>query len=75
MLLQKKVIRTIAKASYSDHAHPVFIQYKYLKVLDIVKFVHPRVCACMYVRTPNCVILNIFIISNTFRLRRGGIFM
>ena len=37
MLLQKKAIRNIAKASYLDHTHPLFVQYKCLKFLDIVK--------------------------------------
>ena len=28
MLLQKKTIRIIAKASYLDHTHPFLVQYK-----------------------------------------------
>jgi len=37
MLLQKKAIRNIAKANYLDHTNPLFVQYKCLKVLDVVK--------------------------------------
>ena len=37
MLLQKKAIRDIAKDSYLDHTYQVFVQYKCLKCLDIVK--------------------------------------
>jgi len=37
MLLQKKAIRTISKASYLDHTHPLFIQYKCLRFLVILK--------------------------------------
>jgi len=36
--ITKNVIRNFAKASYLDHTHPLFIQYKCLKFLDIVKF-------------------------------------
>ena len=38
MALQKKAIRNISKASYLDHTHLLFVQYKCLKILDIVKF-------------------------------------
>ena len=34
MVLQ---IHNIAKASYLDHSQPLFVQYKCLKFLDIVK--------------------------------------
>ena len=37
MLLQKKAIRNVAKASYLDHTHPLFVQHNCLKFLDIVK--------------------------------------
>ena len=37
MLLQKKAIRNIAKASYLDYSQPLFVQNKCLKCLDIVK--------------------------------------
>jgi len=35
MLLQKKAIHNIAKASYIDHTHPLFVQYKRLKFFNI----------------------------------------
>jgi len=31
------LMRLQKKASYLDHIHPLFVQYKYLKYLDIVK--------------------------------------
>jgi len=37
MLLWKKAIRNIAKSYYLDHMHPLFVQSKCLKCLDIVK--------------------------------------
>jgi hypothetical protein len=37
ILLQKKAICNIAKASYLDNTHPLFVQYKCSKFLDIVK--------------------------------------
>jgi len=37
MVLQNKVMHNFAKASYLDHTHPLFVQYKCLKFLDIVK--------------------------------------
>ena len=37
MLLQKKAICITAKASYLDHTHPLFVEYKCLNFLDIVK--------------------------------------
>ena len=37
MLLQKKAICITAKASYLDHTHPLFVQCKCLKCLDIVQ--------------------------------------
>ena len=36
MLLQKKAIRNIAKASYLDHNNALFVQCKRLKLLVIV---------------------------------------
>ena len=37
ILLQKEAIRNIAKASYLDDTHPLFVQYKCLNIFDIVK--------------------------------------
>ena len=35
-LLQKKAIRNVIRASYLDDTHPLFVQYKCVKILDIV---------------------------------------
>ena len=37
MLLQKRVSHPIAKASYLDLTHPLFVQYMCLKLINIVK--------------------------------------
>jgi len=37
ILLQKKAINHIAKASYLDHNNPLVVQYKCLKFVDVVK--------------------------------------
>jgi len=37
ILSQKKAIRNVAKVSYLDHNNPLFVQYKCLKFVDIVK--------------------------------------
>ena len=36
--LQKRIVRTIANANYTDHTTPLFYRYKILKLDDIYKF-------------------------------------
>ncbi len=39
-LLQKKAIRNVAKSSYLESTDPLFVQFKCLKFLDIIKLKH-----------------------------------
>ena len=64
MLLQKKAIRNIAKASYLDHTHPLFVQYKCLKFLDIVKL---KTLIIIYKAKNNMLPINLQFVYNNRR--------
>ena len=66
IILQKRALRVIHKASYLEHTNPLFIQSKLLKFTDIVSY---QTAITMYKAKNHLLPLNV---QNLFRNREGG---